>query len=130
MAKIKIKCPICENIFERTQKQVNQVIKRSSIWQCQSCVLITRNKINAKPIGSTRKNKKGYIFEKTKDGWIQQHILVMEKNINRKLNIDEDVHHINFNKTDNRLENLVIMSHAEHTKLHNLMKGKKHGEFK
>ena len=29
-----------------------------------------------------------------------------------------DVHHINFNPSDNRPENLALLSHSEHTKLH------------
>ena len=29
-----------------------------------------------------------------------------------------DIHHLNECKTDNRLENLVYLTHAEHTKLH------------
>lgn len=32
---------------------------------------------------------------------------------------DKQVHHINENKTDNRLENLKVMEMAEHQKLHN-----------
>ena len=30
-----------------------------------------------------------------------------------------DIHHINFNPSDNRPENLVLLSHSEHRKLHN-----------
>ena len=30
-----------------------------------------------------------------------------------------DVHHINFNHNDNRIENLIPLTRAEHTKLHN-----------
>jgi hypothetical protein len=51
---------------------------------------------------------------KTKD----EHRLVMEAYIGRKLSSDEVVHHINGDKADNRVENLVIMTRSEHTKLH------------
>ena len=54
-------------------------------------------------------NKRGYVFE---------HRLVVEKHIGRYLKPDEKVHHINGNRTDNRIENLIIMTHKDHLRLH------------
>lgn len=42
----------------------------------------------------------------------------MEQKIGRKLRSDEVVHHINGDKTDNRIENLELISNSEHTSLH------------
>ena len=47
-------------------------------------------------------------------------MLVMERNIRRRLMPHENVHHINGIKTDNRLENLELTTFSEHTREHNL----------
>ena len=45
----------------------------------------------------------------------KQHRFAMEQHLGRTLDSNEDVHHINGIKTDNRLDNLRLMSHGEHT---------------
>lgn len=54
--------------------------------------------------------------------------LVMEKHLDRKLNRNEVVHHINENRLDNRIENLQLLTRAEHINLHrDALKKGKHG---
>jgi hypothetical protein len=42
----------------------------------------------------------------------------MQDYLGRKLEPDEEVHHINKNPLDNRIENLVVMKRHEHIRLH------------
>lgn len=67
-------------------------------------------------------SKDGYIkvLDKTwhsadPNGYVLEHRYLMEKHIGRPLTANEDVHHINGDKQDNRLENLQIIDHVEHT---------------
>ena len=53
-----------------------------------------------------------------KEKYIQEHRLVMEEHLGRYLNPNEVVHHLNGQRADNRLSNLVLFqSNAEHLKV-------------
>lgn len=63
-----------------------------------------------------------------KKGNVKVHRAVMEAHIGRRLSEDEIVHHIDGDKTNNSIDNLVIMSRSEHSSLHRrqeLKEGKK-----
>lgn len=53
-----------------------------------------------------------------KDGYIMEHILVMECALGRWIAEDEVVHHKNHDRSDNRLENLEVMKRTDHMALH------------
>ncbi len=66
------------------------------------------------PSCMTSDNWKGYIYE---------HRYVVEIAMGRLLKDDEVVHHLDCNRSNNRIENLLVLSNAMHSKLHSWIDG-------
>jgi hypothetical protein len=96
------------------------------------CSLLRRKGIKSHKNVSGNRNpnyKGGYKY--TKEGrkmirvngkYYYEYILIIEKYLGRKLRKGEIVHHINGDVSDNRLENLQLMTISEHMKLHTQMR--------
>ena len=76
-----------------------------------------------------RVNHQGYIYLLKPDhpnsnskGYIAEHRFIMSKHLERTLDDNELVHHIDENPRNNNLNNLEIMTLEEHNKLHGNLK--------
>lgn len=86
-------------------KKANETIRKKSL-----------EKFKLNP--TTKISKRGYrmIYIPLK-GWKREHHYTWER-AGRNIPCGMILHHINFNKLDNRLENLQLMNKQEHSKLH------------
>lgn len=52
------------------------------------------------------------------NGYVYEHIVIAEKDLGRALVENEEVHHLDFNRSNNSPENLLVLSSSSHNKLH------------
>ncbi len=107
----------------RSAAQKGKVIseeQRHFISKINSC---NYNGLNG--YGHTKKHNGGYVLvyvpkhpNAHRDGYVMLHTVLMERSIGRYLTEDEVVHHINHDRSDNRIENLRLMSKHEHCSMH------------
>lgn len=101
-------------------------------WRVKNLPKKLKGKDNPHWKGGIHYRKDGYIlvrkgiFKKTDTGtkYILQHRLVVEKFMGKKLLRNQIVHHINGIKSDNRIENLKVMTQSEHAKQDYLLRKK------
>jgi hypothetical protein len=113
-------CPVCDTRFTAIRTQAIREIMNGDVLTCsRHC---------ARTLGTGPKNGRWrggrffdglYWYVRVATGQYRaEHRVVVEQALGRSLSREEDVHHVNHIKTDNRLENLRVMSRAEHTRLH------------
>lgn len=149
--KVEFKCPECgKTFFEHEsragwRKYCSNKCRNSSPQYRALMSKVNIGAGNAMWAGGTTLRQDGYMYENCRDhplsnsGYVLQHRLVVERHliqtnptseclviIDRHLCLDPKlvVHHVNFDRKDNRLENLKIMSVGDHQRLHNLARKK------
>lgn len=134
---MKIKCKNCGKEFKTYPSKIK--LGRGKYCSRQ-CSMLYTNKILKKNGEKTRfikgkshewhKHKSinwaGYVEvykpshpNATKRGYVKEHRLIMEQKLGRYLNKFEDVHHLDGDKQNNQIDNLELIGHREHTKMHN-----------
>lgn len=124
-----------------TRDQKETFTSKGTVWSDESRKLLSDKKKGVKKsdeqkkrmsegqkvggIGHKKIRSDGYVYiyfidhpRSTSNGYIMEHILVMEALIGRHLLDNECIHHINRKRDDNRKENLMLMTKSEHMSYH------------
>lgn len=135
-------CSICDSTKTRMRKyrdyEVPEWFKTiDGKWKCRKCYRkeydgqqYQKNVVDNEKIEGKKRTKGGYLKIRVprhpradRRGWVLEHIFIAEKKIGRPLKGNEQVHHINGTKDDNRLENLEVMDGIEHNRMHGYKRG-------
>lgn len=108
-----IVCKVCKKEFY--VRPYRAVLSKTKY--CSRSCLAKEKLNNFRPIYGFQRTNKPYHKYKTirVDGkQVRLHRWIMEQHLARKLEHWEHVHHINDDSSDNRLENLEVLSNADH----------------
>lgn len=113
---------VCENCGETFYRCPSEIKKGSYKYCSRDCGFTgQRGKLkNIKPLEDKNwyVNRRGYLQTTVRRKRILRHRWVMEQHLGRKLKPSEKVRHLDGDKLNNDIDNLVIMSDYLHSKTH------------
>lgn len=131
-----VTCVQCGAVFEKTLFHIN---KNKNLFCNLMCSREHFKLHHGKRVGEYRTSNAGFEkgilgkkgFAKNNNGYYVYfgklvHRIVMEKHLERRLSKSEHIHHKNGIITDNRIENLQLLTQSEHSKIHGAIRSRPH----
>jgi len=106
-------CKVCKELFPRNPKESYKQFEGRQ-YCSYACSSEARRGHKTPPA----EMKSKYRAIQRNGVTVLEHRWVMEQHLGRKLETWEQVHHINHNRFDNRIENLMVVTQEEHALLH------------
>lgn len=109
-------CQVCEEVIDKNPKESKKQYEGRKY--CSYTCSFEARKAERRPAGEiTSKYRTIH-----RNGSVHlEHHWVMEQHLGRKLATWEQVHHINHDRLDNRIENLEVVTQAEHSLIHSYL---------
>ena len=128
--KVKCACGLCDVMIQEYDNK-----GRKRMYEEHHYSYLRENKLIGEKTFNYKTGKwkyRGYVFvscpehpRARPDGYIQEHILVLENKLGRPLEKREHTHHINGIKDDNRPENLTVLDKSKHGSHHSIERWKR-----
>lgn len=116
-------CPVCSTSFYVTQSAIRKGEGTYCSRKCSNPFRGSKGEKNGNWKGGKHTRSDGYIMVRVgTDKYELEHRVVMANHIGRDLLPNEQVHHINHQRNDNRIENLELTTISDHIKDHHAPK--------
>lgn len=112
--KVECICLICGKAFKRSPSIVQKGNVKYCSKKCQGIDITGEN--HPKYQGGTTAD--GYHIVRFQGKAQRMHRLIIEAHVGRKLRKNEIVHHIDRNRSNNDISNLMVMTRSDHAALH------------